>query len=1159
MSGVFLTLLNMSITASWLILAVIVIRLLLKKAPKWIACALWALVAIRLICPFSFESKLSLIPTSQTIPQNIAMQAKPQIDSGIAIVNDVINPVIARQFTPDPLTSANPLQIVLPVLSIVWIVGMFALLGYALFSYIRLKRSVGASIAVKDNIMVCDEVRSPFILGILRPMIYVPSAMKGDALDYVITHETAHLERHDHWWKPLGYLLLTVYWFNPLCWLAYVLLCRDIELACDEKVIRDLDNGSKASYSQALLNCSYPRKWIAACPLAFGEVGVKERVKSILNYKKPAFWVIVVGILACIVAAVCLLTNPIGKQDTITYTHRSTSIGNRADFNISFGQKARSAMLVAELWQHGERNAESTMVVPTDTQNITILFSDHQENMYLTGETVQIDTDQVAGSLITFFPVLEGVRGWSFSSWNDGQTIDIDAGKEMILAAMNFDTGKGTRSVFDLLEKNNQQIPQDIDCVILIRARFLADELPGVIETAQSQNPDNTNASEFSTISKETNMDFGFIEKWDCSVQCMEESSTDHYVINYSDEKVLSRTGKLTFQNRNGFDIVVHILPEGEAEIVSNIVPAGGCYSLYKIADSICTIGVHADVKKNTEIKLMVYDGDSTEPYIFTEYPDNPVESAGIEMLSPVGTYICEEAGFGGDFVIDLNLDRTFSYSEGPFSSYYGTGEWIAVNETTIELIDRNLDDERRTYFIFNGLSLTFDKSRSDKFIYVDLPDNAVFYRVANETLSDEENVCVGLITDIHNGIIRLQDLTGTIPGTTTQILYVPITKMPSFPEPRIGDRLQIRHNDFETEPELANPIEMLEMPTEAIISLRVIREDGSRTIRDVAFCIDDVIYYSTGRAAPVEPDDSAIRYVEIPVGGANTKMIKAYAILEEGQSAVALYDGEWYEFTAKNETADSNNQPLFTAYSENLVVHGILREMDSDKIVVENTLDSSMIYIPTKEITLSSAIQVGCYVQIIYDGFLTGREIEYADHAESETWIMNPKRIDLDPTAAITIDNVTYYATSRIAPVDGDSNGISFVELPMGEDDYSIRIAWTGIDTLHGDYYFPNLLNLAEQEQRSFGKRGQMHMDYLRSQHPGLFNQLILSGKLSSYLAELNSQAKKRHSVIMKQLKDKEGITEDLKRTDHMEWVHRMTSINEIANEIIQNEMICI
>ena len=314
MSAVFLKLLNLSITASWLILAVILVRFLLKKAPRWISCVLWALVAVRLVCPFSLESALSLIPSSETIPSNIEMMQKPAIDSGITAINEAVNPAISHSFSPDPMTSANPLQIIIPVLSIVWIVGMAAMLLYALISYIRLKKSVGASVPVRDNILACDEVKSPFILGIIKPLIYVPSSIEGEAMDYVITHESAHIQRRDHWWKPFGYLLLTVYWFNPLCWLAYVLLCRDIEMACDEKVIRDMDKGSVAAYSQALLDCSFPRRRIAACPLAFGEVGVKERVKSVLNYKKPAFWIIIVAVVACIVVGVCFLTSPFSEK-----------------------------------------------------------------------------------------------------------------------------------------------------------------------------------------------------------------------------------------------------------------------------------------------------------------------------------------------------------------------------------------------------------------------------------------------------------------------------------------------------------------------------------------------------------------------------------------------------------------------------------------------------------------------------------------------------------------------------------------------------------------------------------------------------------------------------------------------------------------------------
>ncbi len=314
MSAVFLRIVNMSITASWLILAVVLVRLLLKKAPKWIPCLLWGLVAIRLICPFSFESVLSLIPSRETIPMNIALQQEPAINSGITTVNDVVNPVIAESFAPAPGNSANPLQIIIPVATIVWIVGMGIMLAYVLISYLKMKKTVCVCVPVGDRVYACDDVKAPFILGIFRPVVYVPSSMTGETLALVLRHESAHLQRHDHWWKPFGFLLLAVYWFNPLCWIAYVLLCRDIEMACDEKVIRDMDKDDMAAYSQALLDCSFPRKRIAACPLAFGEVGVKERVKGVLNYKKPAFWIILIAVIACIFLAVCLMTDPFSNK-----------------------------------------------------------------------------------------------------------------------------------------------------------------------------------------------------------------------------------------------------------------------------------------------------------------------------------------------------------------------------------------------------------------------------------------------------------------------------------------------------------------------------------------------------------------------------------------------------------------------------------------------------------------------------------------------------------------------------------------------------------------------------------------------------------------------------------------------------------------------------
>ena len=316
MNELFLKIINMSISASWLVLAVLILRFVLKKAPKWINVLLWGIVAIRLICPFSFESTLSLIPSAETIPLNIGMDTTPTINSGISAINNAVNPIISQSNTPMAGASVNLLQITIGIYEYIWIFGMIALALYTAISYWRLRRKVDTAVRYKDNIFQSENVSFPFVLGIIKPRIYLPFKMNGQYLEYVVAHEQAHICRKDHWWKPLGFLLLMIHWFNPLMWLAYVLLCRDIELACDEKVIKELCNEQRGDYTQALVACSVNRRMIAACPLTFGEVGVKERVKSVMNYKKPAFWVIIISVIVCVGVAVCFLTNP--KQDSYT-------------------------------------------------------------------------------------------------------------------------------------------------------------------------------------------------------------------------------------------------------------------------------------------------------------------------------------------------------------------------------------------------------------------------------------------------------------------------------------------------------------------------------------------------------------------------------------------------------------------------------------------------------------------------------------------------------------------------------------------------------------------------------------------------------------------------------------------------------------------------
>jgi len=310
MSELFLEVLNTGIAASWVVLAVFIARLLLRKAPRSLVCGLWALVGVRLVIGRTLEAPFSLIPSAEVITQESLLDRAPVIHSGVPIIDRVVNPVYTESFRANPVASVNPLQVWMAVWAMIWVLGMIVMLLWAFVSWLRICRRVRESIEESRGIFLCDRIDSPFILGILRPKIYLPSDLDDGAKAHVIAHEKAHTARHDHWWKPMGYLLLTIYWFNPVLWLAYVLLCRDIEMACDERVVRELRIEEKKAYSAALLRCSISRRTIAACPLAFGEVGVKARIKSVLSYKKPAFWVILVTLVLIAALAAGLLTSP---------------------------------------------------------------------------------------------------------------------------------------------------------------------------------------------------------------------------------------------------------------------------------------------------------------------------------------------------------------------------------------------------------------------------------------------------------------------------------------------------------------------------------------------------------------------------------------------------------------------------------------------------------------------------------------------------------------------------------------------------------------------------------------------------------------------------------------------------------------------------------
>ena len=349
MAAVFLKLLNLSISASWLVLAVLVLRLVSKRSPKWMNVLLWGIVALRLVLPFSVESALSLIPSAETVsPAAVQFDPAPTITSGVSVIDNAVNPSLSEHFSAVPTASVNPLYVWTEIAGWVWLIGLGAMLLYALVSYLRLRRRVSVSLPIQDHIYLCDAISSPFILGVVKPHIYLPSGLDEVQRQNVLSHERAHLARRDHWWKPLGFALLAVYWFNPVLWLAYALLCRDIELACDERVIRTMDESAVKTYSTVLLACSMLRKAAITCPLAFGEVGVKERVKNALHYKKPAFWVVAASVAVCVVVAVCFLTNPPTDTDAAGLIGFHRERVTYADVTDENGAQPSNVQLTAE-------------------------------------------------------------------------------------------------------------------------------------------------------------------------------------------------------------------------------------------------------------------------------------------------------------------------------------------------------------------------------------------------------------------------------------------------------------------------------------------------------------------------------------------------------------------------------------------------------------------------------------------------------------------------------------------------------------------------------------------------------------------------------------------------------------------------------------------
>ena len=481
MNEVFVKLANMSVAAGWLILAVLVLRLLLKKAPRWITCLLWALVAVRLVCPVSLQSPVSAyqVATPAAVQDSGGVTYfqyvhtsgdKPSIQLDVETIRPAGITPVQQDTAAD---TSHTVTRYMPPYVMIWLAVGGALLLYGLVSTLRLRYRVREGMRLRENIWLCDAVTSPFLLGILRPRIYLPSGMDERQMDYVLAHEHAHLRRGDHIWKPLGYLLLAVHWFNPLVWVAYWLFCRDIETACDERVVRSMGVEDKKAYSMALLTCSQGRRMVLACPVAFGEVGVKSRIKAVLHYKKPGFWIVLAAVLACIVVAVCFLTDPMGVRGQVTYGPQDAD-RRQTEISLSLDDAALDMVVYNEWWDGGQCFSTRQLTATRYDSSLTIRMEEQEQ---MAGITTILETDGKNTAERIGHELYGPPQEMRFVTCDEGTRRSVKAGDRMVLAVLACDYGKGIPSLDCRTLERKPELLEQLDYAIVLRAEFVESDL----------------------------------------------------------------------------------------------------------------------------------------------------------------------------------------------------------------------------------------------------------------------------------------------------------------------------------------------------------------------------------------------------------------------------------------------------------------------------------------------------------------------------------------------------------------------------------------------------------------------------------------------------------------------------------------------------------
>lgn len=493
---------NMSLTASVAIVLVILLRLLMKKAPKAISYALWVVVLFRLLCPVSIGSSLSLYnlfdaPAEESgtltsvieyVPSNIVHTEYPSVALPIPGISNVINEALPQG---EEQLRADPLEGPIFLATYVWMTGVLVMALYSIVSYIQLRRKLSVIVPLRDNIFIADDIKSPFVVGLFRPKIYLPCNLGEKEQAYIILHEQHHIKRLDHIIKALAFLALAIHWFNPLVWLAFSLASMDMEMSCDEAVIRKIGGDVRADYSASLLTLATGRRIIAGTPLAFGEGDTKGRINNLSKWKKPAVWVVLTAVVVCILLAAGLLTNPITMGDHfVLVNHDSPANTNKLSYDIQLGKQAMSGEIYVEQWMDGTCVKSAPVVMTQYVESIEITMRDRRENGTSVGTDIQIETNQYGGSLLTYFahPKNLTITGWGFGGYESNEKMKLTSNKEVILAAKVFDCGNGVRT-FDseTLIAEPERI-ETAEYMIVVRAVFSEDPL-GVTNQGETAFP----------------------------------------------------------------------------------------------------------------------------------------------------------------------------------------------------------------------------------------------------------------------------------------------------------------------------------------------------------------------------------------------------------------------------------------------------------------------------------------------------------------------------------------------------------------------------------------------------------------------------------------------------------------------------------------------